>query len=418
MGPRILLIIQTLTFLLQLTQTSIIPRQDKLCTINYDENESQKYIAFYKDIMKKPPPKLLSRLGIRTLLYSGFKFQKYYEISMIPPIFDSYLKMTYCLNGQIQWERLIPLRDDIDWDTPICVNCMTEMEGNFTMTGLQCFKLARRKKYVRREFSLFFPGSWVGGIFYCQFETDFERQEALKSLKKNTRKFQLGEENMEGGGRICKRNNSIPLMPIYSDDYGNDWFEFEKVGTKLRNLKLRKFVPYLNTPNIPVEILNSFFQNVTKNTNQSKTITKWERKGINEKLIEYWKYFNNIEFEPWYNEIDVEENYDLTLQDYSILRKIMDKAINKFASITSLPQMAMKKVFSSLEDDIDMKGKITVIKPKFRRRLFKKMKKFIWRHLSIIDKRTMLIHGNIDKFKDIQKEWDNVNITKERYEYI
>ncbi|CCC69985.1 hypothetical protein NCAS_0D04040 [Naumovozyma castellii] len=366
---------------------------DKICTEDY-QGQSESYSEMYEQMTGKPAPEVLNQYG--NLPYTGFKFQKYYEISLIPLVFENHLKMTFCEKGKIKWEHVIPIGDDINWTTPLCT-----MQSD----SVHCFKLARRKKYIFREFSLFFPGSWVGGIFYCDL-ADRHKNETLKFLTKNqndsTYKNFLNKE-------LCLINNSIPLMPLYADDYGSNWLEVKR-GKRFRNVRFQKFVPYLNTPNIPAKVMENFESKIKNGT----LLHNWKR-PINEIMLEYWKNYSKKETTPWFSEINVEEAYQFTGQDYSKLRRLMDKAINRFSKITLIPHRALKRLFSELRNSKN--GELKISKPKIRRRLISRLSNHFWKHLSRFDKRTVIINEHRAKFKDVEEEWNNLNITMERFNY-
>lgn len=98
---------------------------------------------------------------------------------------------------------------------------------------LQCFKMARRKKYARSKLDIFVPHSFVGGLYACGITTgrndmnQFQPTDILRPID-----------------MYCDELLSFPLAPLIADFNTKQWFRFLK---SVLNPIITQSVPFLKT---------------------------------------------------------------------------------------------------------------------------------------------------------------------------
>lgn len=406
--------------------------QDKLCSLEFEKNDGS-YQKMFETVTGWNMPTPMKDYDKK--LYTGFKFLRTYNFQFFSLILDYSLKVAFCNEGKVQWEKNQPLQDDVDWDIPLCVytpepanksdvirssifDKMTR-KGNLTakipqslkkraqndLTNFHCFKLARRKKYTNRKASLFFPRSWVGGMFYCDLDNGM-KENALLQMNGNLVFFN------KNGHHLCTQNNSIPLVPLQSDDYGKNWIEYKGPGLfsifgKFPKFQVTKYVPYLFTPNIPIAIKPSDF------VSTNSLLSTW-KKPLKEQLLNILQTNSLLSDnkEPWFAEIEVEEKYDLSPDEISKLGDLADRTIYKISKIAGASQNSARNFLSAATVD-EPKGKTKSV----LRRILDKMEVKIWSHLMLPDKSIAIMGSNTTNLRELESEWKNLQMNVKKYNY-
>ncbi|CCF56135.1 hypothetical protein KAFR_0A07000 [Kazachstania africana CBS 2517] len=286
--------------------------------------------------------------------FSGFKVFKIYKFQTFPFAFDEFLRVTYCENGNSVWDEITPLKtDDIDWNVPYCIN-HSEVE--------HCFKIARRKKYLTREIGVYMPGTWVGGLFYCN-------------------------------DKLCSKEQAIPLMPLYADDYSKDWLNFKR-GSKIGKFLVEKYIPLFKTPKSDFAIFEEIIKgkmDVAIN-NKIRNWKKPRRERLQEILYnpqnELRKQYERIPSETsWFDEIDITEEYSLTKENYKSEKKIL----NDLSRVANMPHNSLKLILSSNKTTVtNNTGESSEIST---------------------SRQIMILNGNENAFKQVETELKKLNIS-------
>lgn len=393
--------------------------QDKICSMRYAENEGS-YKHMFESLSGLRIPAALKEYDKKS--YTGFKLLRTYNVELFNLAIKSTIDVVFCREGKIQWNLKQPLEDDVDWTTPLCVYT-PDVSGEWNtssdkkrtpkeraledLKNFHCFKLARRKKYTNRKASLFFPGSWVGGMFYCDLDDEMKTR-ALKDMHGNLR-FKRSK-----GHDLCDRGNSIPLVPMQSDDYSKNWIEFSGVGTnkfptKVFKPQITKYVPYINTPNDAFSRLN--FENKDNVSIASATALSW-RKPFREQALAIFdknKIYSTGK-DPWFSEIDVDENYQISSNDISAWQSWTDHAVAKLSSATNKPSKSfMSSRLNASDSHTNSKG--------FLKGLLKKIESKIWNRLQLRDKVLSILGDDPKSLENLQTEWKNLQMDPERFDY-
>lgn len=415
--------------------------QDKICSQKFQESRGS-YSTLFETITGFRVPNYIPESSRRP--YTGFKFLRVYNLQVFSMTLNSSLKIIFCDKGKVQWEVSRPLFDDIDWDKPICVytpadgakrNNGSKKKGKWAewyqskrskksslktvslkaqakenLRHLNCFKLARRKKYYSRRSSLFFPGSWVGGIFFCDITDD------TKSLILDRTDSNLEFSGKEGYG-LCTLENSIPLFPLESDDYSKNWAVYDKpkvasiLGKWLEHFQITKYVPYLYTPNNPLASVNFETSNLT--VDAIAVDPAW-RKPFREQILDmiYKEKLLRNSDTKWFSEIEVEEKYDMNSEEISKISGLADKTIRKVTEMTSKPNNNLRTFFSASNFDLSHK-----LNKKYIRKLLMKIETRIWDHLSQKDKTIAVMGYDPPNLGNLELEWKNLELSPENYNY-
>lgn len=413
----------------------LMETQDRVCTLKYDENEGS-YENLVETITGMNIPNFNSKY------YTGFKLQRVYNLHLSKIKFQRSLRLTYCNNGKAQWIHDQVLDEDIHWESPICIhlpyavartkvpkykiwtnnnkiqesNMETPIVINLKQTvendisNFHCFKIARRNKYITRKYSLFFPGSWVGGIFFCDIDDESKRNVLARMNDDLTFKNIMEIPD-------CTLNNSIPLMPILSDDYGKNWIEVNNIMVRTGlgrtpHLELTKYVPYFNTPNYPSSSLDFILSN---KKSSSVSVETWQR-PLREQILEVFQKGRliNSSITPWYDEIEVQENYNLTSKDKASINSLMNKTIDTFSSMADHSNRAAKYFLSAPKN----KRKTEMgDSDKILSKLVKRIEDKIWAKLNTLDKYITLIANNRRELESLASEWNNITIKTQTFKY-
>lgn len=395
--------------------------QDKICSMKYAENEGS-YKKMFETFSGSTVPAALKEYDKRP--YTGFKLLRGYNMQILNLGITSKLDIVFCREGKIQWKIEQPLQDDIDWAKPLCVympddtnttsakNKRTTKEKALEdLDHLHCFKFARRKKYINRKVSLFFPKSWVGGMFYCDLDNEM-KTEALGNMGPNLQfKKNKGQE-------LCARQNSMPLMPLYSDDYSKNWIEFSSLGSskfpsKVFKPQITKYVPYINTPNDSFSKLK--FEKDGNITVVSTAASNWG-KPFREQALEVFQRnkAHTSGKNPWFSEIEVDEKYQISPEDFSLWQKWTDSAVTKLGALTNNPS---KSFISTMSIDTGNTNATSSGHLKgFFKKMVKKVESKIWNQLQLRDKIVSTL-GDDPSLQYLQTEWKNIEMNNEKFEY-
>lgn len=115
---------------------------------------------------------------------------------------EHHTRISFCNNGNPHgFEAYRPLSiefhknyegPDLVWGKKICT---MDIDDN------SCYLIARRKQYAIRNLSVYYPDVWIGGMYLCPGENEFEDDEE------------------------CNNSNAIPLAPLMSNYPWNSWWE-------------------------------------------------------------------------------------------------------------------------------------------------------------------------------------------------
>ncbi|SJM81742.1 uncharacterized protein ZBIST_0095 [Zygosaccharomyces bailii] len=400
--------------------------QDKICSMKYAEKEGS-YKKMFEMLSGLEVPAYLKEYNKKP--FTGFKVLRTYNVKFLNLALASSIDFIFCKEGKVQWIIKQPLQEDLNWSVPLCVytpHLVHEMQSrkgsekkSFNtkrssprndaqndLSNFHCFKLARRKKYTNRKASFFYPRSWIGGIFYCDLTDDMKR-ETLNRMHENL-VFKRGM-----GEKICTRKNSIPLVPLQSDDYSKNWLEFgilkqDKSPFRTFCPQITKYVPYINTPNDALSRLN--FENC--NVSAVSAPHMW-RKSIRDEALSIFqrnKAYSHAK-EPWYSEIEVEEDYKITSEDISLWEELMERTIDELGSVANL---ANKSFLSS--SPIDIKSHVT--SKGLLKKILKKIETKIWNRLQLHDKIISIVGDNPQSLENLGGEWENLQMNREKFDYL
>lgn len=408
---------------------------DKICSVNFDPKEGR-FQRVFETVTGFMLPSYLTTHD--TSPYSGFKILKTYTFRPTSLRSETRFGVAFCGQGKVQWQTSTQLQDDIEWDKPFCIynpdygsqkkaikaslwskvwhrvtasskhsnSLRTMAKGD--IENFHCFKLARRKKYFGRSNSLFFPGSWVGGLFYCDLDND------MKSYLLDISGDDLTLSDQDDLD-LCTVRNSIPLLPLESDNYGKSWLEYEnsKLLTllgKVQGFQVTKYVPFLFTPNSQIEELN--FKNSERelSTKMAKDRPKAVQDQIRELLLKSTSSSNTGD--PWYSEIDVEENYMFSPEEIKMMDRLTDKTLNLLNRLSLSSRDSVNKFLSAPESLLPNGGTA-----KRLRKYFHRMEAKIWEYLPVYDKNLAVMTKEPEQLQESENEWKNMRINGRKYKY-
>ncbi|QLG71071.1 hypothetical protein HG535_0B01090 [Zygotorulaspora mrakii] len=410
--------------------------QDMLCSSEFQEIKGS-YSKLFQGLTGVGLPKTTPDSSRKS--YTGFKFIRSFNLQLPSLILNNSLKVVLCKSGKVQWEFTRPLTQDIDWAKPMCFYTPGEKmpvrkgkkwstwfkkegsgirsiypvslkeQASNDLSHFNCYKLARRKKYTARKVSLFFPGSWVGGMFYCQI-TDEIKKNVIDSMDEN---LEFKDTNDFG---ICKIENSIPLFPLESDDYSKSWVVHERPKIRSFQNKLKgrfqvtKLIPYLFTANNPFDVTNFMGSNLSIAT---ITNNSWQR-PLREQLLNTAQNSKNFPkaSDQWYKEIEVEEKYQMSTEELSKLDSLTDRTINRIAEIANGPNSTIKYFFSAANLGLSSNQNKKRLKGFLR-----KIEARIWNRFSFQDKSIATISDNQWELRGMRNQWENLKIIPEKHNY-
>ncbi|CUM62745.1 uncharacterized protein PRCAT00000302001 [Priceomyces carsonii] len=101
--------------------------------------------------------------------------------------------------------------------------------------NLVCYKMARRKKYARRDISFYMPQTFVGGLFECPIPSTKKKEIFLKFKTSDFLKtFDFS----------CDSSIAKPLLPLIAEDSTKQWFHTPFLTLSPSVIQT---IPYLST---------------------------------------------------------------------------------------------------------------------------------------------------------------------------
>lgn len=430
--------------------------QDKICTNNYADGQIS-IRSTIRQILGLPKHHALSKEINKWIVpseYSGFKIIK--KQTLKNGIFGLFsdISFNYCYEGELFWSKDIPILksnfNGLEWNEPICFLQQTHQEifdkkmalvseppqknqsklekfkiwtldfmkiqqknalNTYSLKEiarnypefLECYKLARRKKYAKQNLDIFLPNQYVGGLFKCVMPLSVKQSIIVNNMdddlnwlkNKNTSNYML---------ILCSEENSKPILPLIGDKFENYWTEYNGFNKQNNSvfINISKQVPFLFTPHIIDERSNA------TNTNQSL-------KQANSSMLEWahtWSFKTLDIFRSktkpkklWYNEIQINEDYEYNIEEMNKAEKYVSYTLNKLQNWT---ESGFFKTYN-VADDIDQERQRSLSK------LLHFPKKILFGTLSIEDKLITILTNSVFKnqLKEIIKENDNkFNIKK------
>lgn len=408
---------------------------DKICSINFDPSEGSLQ-RFFEAITGFMLPSYLNRYDTRP--YNGFKFLRTYTFKPTSLDAENHLKVAFCGQGKVQWQASVVLQNDLDWNQPFCIygpgdegstgvghpGFWTRVWHKVTsankpsrtpkemakkdLMNFHCFKLARRKKYFNRHSSLFFPGSWVGGIFYCDLDED------TKNMVLESSNDELTSMNHQVL-HFCARRNSVPLLPLQSDNYGKGWLKYESstfatLLGRMKGFQVTKYVPYLYTPNCKTLELNfkKPDNNLAVSVNRDQKILLKDQ--IKELVFKTTPGPNAQN--PWFSEIDVEERYPFSADERVKLGRLTAKTFSLLDGLASAPRSLAAKFITGTESLLPVERAA-----KRLRKYFSRVEKKVWERLPLQDKALTLMMTDSRRLREAANKWKGLKIEGPKYEY-
>lgn len=281
---------------------------------------------------------------------------------------QNWIKFLAQLSGRLGYaEYYSPdvLNTSVDELTPINYNELNDDDSS----NVVCYKFARRKRYAIRDTTLFAPLTWVGGIFQCDI-SDEDKLRFLNHLKDNN--------NLPFSIK-CEESNTFPVGPLIAERFDRQW----RIREGLSKSTLR--VPYLYTPGF----LDFRFG------------TSGEVLGLKKSSLIYKDHISktstdDLNYNKWWEEINVNENYNYTKNDIDLISRTTKKTV-------SLIEEFIENVSSNLFNDWDLgieinnnNSSITFLEQKLFH-LFSKYK-----HPETV----------LEFTKKFQKNWDELRLSK------
>ncbi|ABN66579.2 predicted protein, partial [Scheffersomyces stipitis CBS 6054] len=102
--------------------------------------------------------------------------------------------------------------------------------------NLVCYKMARRKKYAKRDVSFYMPNTFVGGLFECP----------VSAQQKKTLFQQFGNEDfLKSLDFDCDSSLARPILPLIAQDSTQQWIDTN--FKDFLNPSIVQTIPYLAT---------------------------------------------------------------------------------------------------------------------------------------------------------------------------
>ncbi|AGO13042.1 AaceriAFL119Cp [[Ashbya] aceris (nom. inval.)] len=339
--------------------------------------------------------------------FTGFRFHKSYRFNHRFFRARKTLKISYCQEGRLQFQIDHLLAKEIDWNIPFCILDAPVEQGKFWQQGstnlnaLNCFKLARRKKYAKRSFDIFLPDTWVGGLFHCNVTNDVKTK--LVSLMDQDLNIRL---DAEGGDdrfditNVCTRENAIPLQPIMSSDYKQYWTNYKTQSriplvSQVYKMQVEKIIPFFETP-------------VGVGAGRIKWGSPLDEQFAS--MADFWRQHSKT---PWYEEIEVQENYNYNPteeQDISTAHNITMTLLEPFLKYS-------RKLLTSF---LDHDGVLRATAPERFKEMIDSLgalKRNVWHFLSTSDIVSSLGPEVHEVLSEIKRLWDDLNLVPEKFTY-
>ncbi|OBA26269.1 hypothetical protein HANVADRAFT_7279 [Hanseniaspora valbyensis NRRL Y-1626] len=446
---------------LSLPLNKIFNGQDKICTNNYADGQVS-VRSILRQLIGVPKHHFLSKQVNRFVIpteYTGFKILKKHTLKNGMSDLYSDISINYCHEGELSWSKDIPIikneQQNLQWKEPICFLHNTEKEmiddkeintetvyepeklskfaklkiwalefmkikqktfkDKYTLKdiastvpdSLQCYKLARRKKYAHQDLNIFLPNQYIGGLFKCDLPS-LIKQDLIENNMDDNLQWIRDNDTLDYVSTLCNSNNSKPILPLIGDNFENYWSEYNGLNKKDNNIfmNISKQVPFLYTPHIiDVSANTTNSQNYIgpENSNAVEWTHTWKFKLL-DKFRSKSKATKN-----WYNEINVSENYNYDLEEMNKLEKFTDFMLNKIQNLTDSEILKKMDLIDSIDQDKQSKiGSFA-----------KLPKKIIFSSLSMQDKVITILASKLFKnqIKDIIEQNDRLEFKKENFKY-
>ncbi|KAK6455166.1 uncharacterized protein RJT20DRAFT_146257 [Scheffersomyces xylosifermentans] len=220
--------------------------------------------------------------------------------------------------------------------------------------NLVCYKLARRKKYAKRDITFYMPHTFVGGLYECPVSAE-QRKKLFQQFG--------NEEFLRKFDFECDSSVARPISPLIASDSTQQWFETN--FHDIFNPSLVQTIPYLST----ASTLN--FRFATSST-------------------------SDMNMDTWATKLDANENYAYTESDLHVisravalsadyLNKIISPIdINKLFQGNKLEMSRSQKLENSALEEADFESMMAHLSPDQRLQLIisSKAKKVAMYHLN------------------------------------
>lgn len=400
--------------------------QDKICSMKFDPKDGS-YWRFFEQVTGFILPPYLDNYDKTP--YTGFKFLRTYSFQPTSLNSETNLLMAFCSEGKVQWDTSVPVKQDIDWKKPLCVHVTAETietpekkgfwakildrgkpsgirkkskkeKAIADLDNFHCFKLARRKKYFNRNVSLFFPGSWVGGMYFCDL-TNESKRDLISSMDDNLLLKEADDFD------FCNKTNAIPLMPLESDNYSKSWREYKSSKLlsflgRIQEFRVTKYVPFLNTPNYPMQDLN-----VKTDKAPYPAMTTFTGKMLREQVLDIFHRSDSVtkSQDPWFTDIEVQEDYCFSAQEQRRLNKLLDQTRKTLNGI-SMSALNSARNFLSTSDCEQASDRTD----RRARKLFNRLETKFWDHLTLYDKYLALMGSDDKDLRKLDKKWKTLSL--------
>ncbi|ODV78457.1 uncharacterized protein CANTADRAFT_28419, partial [Suhomyces tanzawaensis NRRL Y-17324] len=189
--------------------------------------------------------------------------------------FDAFTDKVTILNG------ILPVSDWLG---------MEKSEERQIEKRVACYKMARRRKHAKRNYTFYMPGTFVGGLFECPVPLS-HRNEVLKQITNNLPIYSLEFK--------CEASRSIPILPLIAQDMTIQWLEFD-----VKTASVKHSLPYLSSPS-PLDLRFS---------------------GV-----------NNLD---WAKGIDVNENYKYERYELDLISRTVGRSSNFIGKLVASANLA------------------------------------------------------------------------------
>ncbi|AET37927.1 uncharacterized protein Ecym_2176 [Eremothecium cymbalariae DBVPG len=384
---------------------------DPICMLPHDRTLMVK--TFQSLLGVKKLPKRFQKFPTK---FTGFRFHKSYQFYHRFFKARKALKISYCKDGHLQFQIEHTLQKEIDWEVPFCIynapittEKTSKLQALNNLHALKCFKLARRKKYAKRLFDIFLPDTWVGGLFHCKVSDDVKKRLIL-IMDDNLdlgRSLQYGNNHTNSlfnMTNICTRENSTPLQPLMSSDYKQYWTNYKSESkiplvSQIYKMQVEKIIPFFETP--------------VNTLNEGRINWGFPLEEQFASMFNFWKLNSR---QPWYEEIEVQEQYNFGELEQKAVSTMIDKSIKVLEPVVQLQQAVTSSMLNASGlNDKDTKSSSTL---KTIIRSVSKWKQYTWDRLGISDRIAIMIGPEAHELsQEIKDLWDNLKVEREKFEY-
>lgn len=192
--------------------------------------------------------------------------------------------------------------------------------------GQWCYRAIRHRKFALRDVAVYSPGSFVGGLFMCPI------------------------------GIPCTNQNTIPVMPLHSDDFAGQWFEIESMIHS--NPVYKEAGSWFTSSSNFFAKLASF---VTRKRHLIQRVPCfWTKPKYAHRHEKYMA--PGGEWPEWAAGLDVNEAYVYTRRDLGLLKRAYTQSLNVMARYVSISAHSLPWERSIL-DQLKRDGEIYHKKP-------------------------------------------------------